>query len=82
MSLLYDCRAVALLKRVLGFIPSSNYMGFVAEGQVSSEYFSFHRQFLFRQLLHIHSPSYHRRYVVWKLTASLTNKQVHSSHSL
>jgi hypothetical protein len=46
----------------------------VAVGPVSSEYSSFLYQFSFHQPLHIHQSSYHRRYIVSRLTASLNNQ--------
>jgi hypothetical protein len=46
----------------------------VAMAQVFSKYVSFPRQLSFRQPLHIHCSSYHRRYKVSTLKATLNNQ--------
>jgi hypothetical protein len=47
----------------------------MALGQFFFQHFGFLCQFSFHQLLHILYTSYHRRYVVSMLTASLNKKE-------
>jgi hypothetical protein len=63
----------------LQFDPKSGDVGFVVGKigieQVFFEYFGFPCQFSFHEDLHTHLSSYHRRYLVSMLTASLNNKR-------